>query len=109
MTEQEIYKAAEQKVCEWATSHGFTIDYEDDKFKTREYVKRENGVEFRCVVFMNTYDELDLNTRIIMEANTVNEDIDAGALIKEEKDLEYIKDFFDRWEKLCISYLRTVL
>lgn len=106
MTEQEIYNAAEQKVGEWATSRGFEYAHEGHHF--REYTKKANGVNFQCVVLMNN-NELDQCTRIFLEANTLNEDIDVGSTIKDEKDLEHIGDLFDRWEKLCISYLRTVL
>ena len=106
MTEQEIYNEAEQKVGEWATSHGFEYTHEGHKF--REYTKKANGVDFHCVVLMNN-NELDQCTRIFLEANTVNEDIDVGSKVKDEKDLERIGDMFDRWETICISYLRTVL
>lgn len=106
MTEQELYNAAEQKVVEWATSRGF--EYTHEGYRLREYTKKANGVEFHCVILMAN-DEGDQYTRIFLEANTVNEDIDVGSTIKDEKDLEHIGDLFDRWETLCISYMRTVL
>ena len=106
MKEQELYKAAEQKVGEWATSRGFEYTHEGHNF--REYTKKVNGVEFQCVVLMNN-DDLDQCTRIFLEAHTENEDIDVGSKIRDEKDLEHISDLFDRWEILCISYMRTEL